>query len=132
MATHDALAGLTILLVEDEYYLADDMRIILEDAGASIIGPFATVEKAHAAVREVKFDCAILDINLNGKHSFEIASLLVERNIAFIFVSGYDAAIIPKDLQHVPSMTKPIGTAALLRCVAEAADRPLAERAPAI
>jgi len=64
------LAGKTVLVVEDEYYIADDLRRTLNDAGADIVGPFATVAKAHQALDEGNFDCAVIDLNLHGRGDY--------------------------------------------------------------
>jgi superfamily II helicase len=37
------LAGRRVLIVEDEYFLADDFRQILADYGAEVLGPVATL-----------------------------------------------------------------------------------------
>ena len=41
------LRGARVLVVEDEYYIADDLRRALEAAGAEVVGPFSTIEKAN-------------------------------------------------------------------------------------
>ncbi|NYI23307.1 response regulator [Sphingobium indicum] len=46
-----ALAAQTVLIVEDDYYLAFDTADALRDAGAGILGPFPTEEKAMDAIR---------------------------------------------------------------------------------
>lgn len=46
--------------------------------------------------------------------SFGFARLLVERGIAFGFVSGYsDTLDFPVDLRHVPLLNKPFDEAAM-------------------
>ena len=41
-------SGAAVLVVEDEYYLAREMADHIERVGGSVIGPFATTEKALA------------------------------------------------------------------------------------
>ena len=58
------LDGLCILVLEDEYILAEDAMRMLRRAGAAVVGPFETTEEVIAAVAEAKPDCAIVDLNL--------------------------------------------------------------------
>ena len=39
--------------------------------------------------RDADIDAAILDVNLDGQESFPAAEILLERNIPFVFASGY-------------------------------------------
>ena len=68
------LAGKRVLVVEDEYYIADDMRRMLSAAGATVVGPCASLSKAEAAVDEGDFDCAVIDLNLGAKARFRSRS----------------------------------------------------------
>lgn len=65
------LVGLRILVVEDEYLLAEDMRETLEAEGAEVVGPVARLS-AGLALLDVgpAIDGAVLDINLQATWSF--------------------------------------------------------------
>ncbi|MGN7161469.1 response regulator [Sphingomonas sp. SAFR-052] len=85
------LSDCHILVVEDEYLLARDLQIELEDAGAIVIGLEGSSESALDKIRNtVKIDAVILDLNLGGKNAFGVADELMARQIPFIFASGYD------------------------------------------
>ena len=56
-----------VLLVEDEYYIADDLRRTLDAAGATVVGPCSTLFKAQEAVEKGAFDCAVIDLNRDGE-----------------------------------------------------------------
>lgn len=112
------LSGYRILLVEDEYFLADDMMRALKSAGAEIAGPVDTREGALGFVEAASpLDGAILDINLHGKMSFEVASALQARSVPFVFTTGYDQAAIPPEFAHIPRWEKPFDPAALARAL---------------
>ena len=112
------LSGYRILLVEDEYFLADDMMRALKSAGAEIAGPVDTREGALGFIEAASpLDGAILDINLHGKMSFEVASALQARSIPFVFTTGYDQAAIPPEFADVPRWEKPFDPAALARAL---------------
>jgi CheY-like chemotaxis protein len=94
----DQFKGKRILVVEDEYFIADDTRRRLESLGASVIGPAASVARAIALIRWHKVDAAILDIKLNGETSYPVAEELERLAIPFVFASAYDR-ILPQKFQ---------------------------------
>ncbi len=71
------LSGRSILVVEDEFLLAEDLREQLVLAGAAVIGPVATLAKALDLIAAgVALDAALLDVNLGGQKVFPLADLL--------------------------------------------------------
>jgi DNA-binding response OmpR family regulator len=62
-----------VLLVEDEFLIAEDLASASSAAGATLIGPAYTVE---AALRLIEsggaLDGAILDVNLKGEAAFPL------------------------------------------------------------
>src|SRR5215469_16414565 len=59
------LAGRRILIVEDEFFLADDLRQILDEQHAETLGPASTIAKALTLIDAGgRIDCAVLDLNL--------------------------------------------------------------------
>lgn len=59
-----SLKGLRILVVEDEPFIAFDLMMAIEDAGAIAVGPAATVAEALDFIESHTPDGAILDVNL--------------------------------------------------------------------
>lgn len=53
-------------------------------------------------------DIALLDINLMGHTSFDVGRTLLRRGVPIMFLTGYEANILPDDLADIPVMTKPI------------------------
>ena len=88
-------AGSHILVVEDEYLLADEIRQLLEAAGAVVVGPVATVADALTLLDEERVDAAILDVHLGDELVFPVAEELENRLVPFVFATGYDPAFIP-------------------------------------
>jgi DNA-binding NtrC family response regulator len=113
------LHGRRVLVVEDEYYLADDIRRTLTAAGANIIGPFSTLREAQIAVDDRDFDCAVLDLNLHGESAAPIAEQLLDRGKRFVLATGYGSSAVPERLQDVPRVEKPFDPAALLNVVSQ-------------
>ena len=88
----ELLRGKNILIVEDDYLVADCTRRELEKCGALLIGPVPSVERALELVDEQKPDAAVLDINLAGEKVYPLADILSERQIPFVFATGYEAS----------------------------------------
>ncbi|RTL59021.1 MAG: response regulator [Sphingobacteriales bacterium] len=78
-----------ILIVEDEFIVANDLRIILEKAGYSISGIAASVKEALEMLEKRVPDLVVLDIYLQGDLTgIDLAMQLREKNIAFVYLSA--------------------------------------------
>ena len=98
-----------VLLVEDEYMLADESELELGDAGAIVLGPIGTLEDALVLIRsEARIDGAVLDVNLGGEMAFPAADMLCERGVPFVFTTGYDDRMVPSRFSSIVRCEKPI------------------------
>lgn len=113
------LAGRRILVVEDDFYLADDAARALRAAGARVVGPTPRSTLALDLVARDGIDAAVVDINLGEGLSFELADALKRHGVPFVFVTGYDEVLIPPRLAHVAMVQKPAEMKALVRAVAD-------------
>ena len=102
-----ALASRRVLVVEDEYFLADEMAQVLQELGAQVVGPVPTLEKALAVLAGERVDAAVLDINLKGQAVYPVADKLREQGVSFVFATGYDQKSIPDAYKDVPRWEKP-------------------------
>jgi DNA-binding response OmpR family regulator len=108
------LAGRRVLVVEDEYFLADDLARALTALGAETIGPYGDVNEATLVVdRDVAIDAAIMDVNLRDELIFPLARLLRARKVPFVFTTGYDGRSIDAEFQDVQLWGKPLDVTAL-------------------
>lgn len=117
MSEEAGLAGLRVLVVEDDYYLATDGKEALELAGAEVMGPTAKESEALRLAKSGMVDCAVLDINLGAGPSFSVAEALREQSIPFLFTTGYDAVSIPSAYRDVERLEKPVDEANLVEAV---------------
>jgi len=106
-----------VLVVEDEYFLADDMAQALRKLGAEVVGPVPTREAALALVAEKRVDAAVLDINLKGQTIFPVADALTAQGVPFVFATGYDETAVPPPYRSVPRWEKPFDPDALARAL---------------
>ena len=101
------LKGTRVLIVEDEYYLADDLSRALSGAGAEIVGPVGTLEDAENTVSEGEFDCAVVDMNLRGDFAYAVAQRLGASGVPYVVATGYNQSSLPDSLANVPRIEKP-------------------------
>jgi CheY-like chemotaxis protein len=102
-------AGCRVLVVEDEFLMAEELRDALEDVGARVLGPAPSVEAALALLDGTPaIDAAILDVKLGGECSFAVADALVARGVPFVFATGYDASALPLAYRGAHRCEKPV------------------------
>lgn len=116
------LAGIRILVVEDDFLLAWNEQETLEEAGAVVIGPCSN-ERSALSAAEGPVDCAVIDLNLGTGPTFKIAAALRAKDIPFVLVTGYDATAIPNDMLDVKRLQKPVDNRELVRAVCSLCDR---------
>ncbi len=136
----ESLPKLTILVVEDEAVIAENLRFTLEDLGYEVLATcytFAEAQAALAAPAPVP-DLVLLDINL-GHADPARTGLALARQLAgqggppFIFLTAYsDLGTVRQATQLRPSgyLVKPVGSGALFAAIQLALDR-AASRQPA-
>jgi ActR/RegA family two-component response regulator len=116
----ERLHGMRLLIVEDEYLIAADLAVALEERGAMVLGPVGSIADALALIAaEDTLDAAVLDINLGRERAWPIADALRQRGVRFIFATGYDPWIIPEPYREVPRCEKPVDTRVLARLLNE-------------
>jgi DNA-binding response OmpR family regulator len=103
-----SLAGLSVLVVEDDYLLAKEVASILREHGAVVLGPVPDVARGRALLSESRQDCALLDINLKGQFVYELAEELIKLGVPPIFTTGYDSSFLPRQLIGRACLQKPI------------------------
>jgi CheY-like chemotaxis protein len=111
------LQGRRVLIVEDQYLIADEMRRSVEALGGAVVGPAPSVEKALGAMGEDGVDLALLDVNLGGESVYRLADMLVSRGTPFIFATGYARTAMREGYADAPHIEKPVTVAALCSCL---------------
>jgi len=97
-----------ILVVEDEFLIAQDIADALEAGGFEVLGPCPTVEKALAYLDDsARCDAAVLDVSLRNQSSLPVAKLLTELGIPFAVVTGFSPGQLPAEMAGIPVLTKP-------------------------
>ena len=85
----DPLPGRRIMVVEDEYVLADELDVALTSAGAIVLGPMSSVKAALGLLEAgTAPDVAAVDVNLGGELAYPLADALRARKVPFLFTTG--------------------------------------------
>lgn len=112
------LEGKRILVVEDDYLIAQDLCDLLSSYGAEIVGPAGRVDDGlELAQNTARLDCAVLDLNLRGESAADIARVLRSRHVGVVIVSGYDSGDIAEEFADTPRLVKPVDSNRLCRTV---------------
>jgi CheY-like chemotaxis protein len=109
------LAGLRLLIVEDEYLAAHDLAATLRELGASVLGPAPSSNSASSLTSALRPDCVLLDVNLDGEYAYQLAMQLKSQGVPVVFTTGYDSSAIPTHLRALPYVQKPYDRALLIR-----------------
>ncbi|HEX9513911.1 MAG TPA: sigma 54-interacting response regulator [Puia sp.] len=95
-----------ILIVEDQFVEANDLRLMLEKAGYTVCGIARSVPKALEILKEEKPGLVLLDIFLKGRLTgIDLAKQLREENIAFVYLSANSN----EDILAAAKATEPYG-----------------------
>jgi CheY-like chemotaxis protein len=114
------LAGRHILVIEDDFLVAQALCDQMREAGAAVLGPVGWLAEAlsfmdcHAG----QFDGAVVDINLHGEKSYAVADWLVQHNVPFVFATGYGEDAIEKPYLEYPRCAKPFSEDSLISALA--------------
>ena len=101
------LSGRHILVVEDEMMVLMLIEDMLEELGCRSVTAAATVERALALIDGNTFDAALLDMNLNGANSQDVAAGLATRRVPFAFSTGYSTLKMAPIYRDRPVLRKP-------------------------
>lgn len=107
------LNGIRVLVVEDEGAIAMLIEEMLEDIGCAVVGSVARLAKARDVARSIEIDLAVLDVNLAGQLVFPVAEILRDRNIPFLFSTGYGASGLQGEFALRPVLHKPFSQSEL-------------------
>ncbi|HVY86981.1 MAG TPA: response regulator [Caulobacterales bacterium] len=107
------LRGARVLVVEDQYLIADDLRRMLTACGVEVLGPIGRLDAARAIAAAERIDAALLDIDLKGAPVYPLVEDLRQRSVPYAYLSGYCREMVPADFAAGTHLEKPIQANAL-------------------
>ncbi|WP_093002226.1 response regulator [Rhizobium sp. NFR07] len=113
----------TILVVEDEFFIALEIKTALISAGFNVLGPAASVDHALELMHDTKPDAAVLDVDLGGERVTPVAMQLTTLGTPFVLASAADPAALAQNaaLAGVRNLGKPTDMQQLAMAVADIA-----------
>lgn len=103
------LDSVRILLVEDNFVVADSLRALLLAYGGTVVAMVPSVAEALAIVDSESVDVAVLDIHVKDGTVEPLADRLSARRIPFLFLTGYgDDGLLPERMRGRPRLDKPV------------------------
>ena len=100
------LAGKHILIVEDDFLAAEDMRHAVESAAGGVLGPAPSAEQALWWIELHQPDCGILDVDIGPLTTTPVAQRLKELNVPFVVATGFSRELLPPLLCAAPYLAK--------------------------
>ena len=104
-----------ILIVEDEPFIALELKASIEDAGGKVVGPVGSVQAALELLKTDVIAAAILDVQLSDGNVTPVATALIAVGIPVVFQSAVN---LPSDLRRqcpdVAYYKKPVSTQLVL------------------
>jgi CheY-like chemotaxis protein len=120
MSTDGNLGALRVFIVEDEPILAMNAEDMLNELGHTVSASTTRLDTALALAENSEFNFAILDINLAGSKSFQVADILRKKRIPFIFTTGYGVNGLDANFRGQHLLTKPFGVRELEHMIVRA------------
>lgn len=112
-APYPRLKDRDVLVVEDEELIASVIEEMLLELGCRRVWVAATTQEASNVLGLHRPDIVVLDLNLGGESGFQLAQMLTEASIPFVFASGYGRGGLPDAWSSRPMIQKPFRLEAL-------------------
>ena len=116
----------TVLIVEDEFLIAMDLKLRLEGHGWRVLGPAATVEAALRLLEEERPSVVLLDVDLGRRLVTPLAEVLRARQVPFALATAHEQPekFGGEALAGVPNVGKPAAERRLLTVLAQLTGKP--------
>jgi DNA-binding response OmpR family regulator len=113
------LPGVRVLIVEDQWHVANALRSLLEVEGMEVSGPAGKTADARRLADTHRPELAVVDINLKGEMAYSLIDDLHDRGVRVVVVSGY--AVLPRLTAKVSAvLQKPFNGPELLAALRRA------------
>jgi DNA-binding response OmpR family regulator len=119
----DPLRGASILIAEDNPYIALALEEMMIEHGIRVIGSARTVKEALALCEAPEIDLALLDVNLGDEKIDPVAERLAARLTPFVFATAYGRSGVPESFRNSPIVEKPFFIDEMLRTLRGALTR---------
>ena len=103
------LAGVRIMIVEDDFLVGIGLKKMLEKVGCEVFGPLPTIVEGHRMLEGEAIDIAVFDLNVIGGSIIPLAEDMRDRGLPFIFVTGFtNPQQLTEEMKTRPCLQKPV------------------------
>ena len=115
------LDGMRVLVMEDEFLIALEVEQLCRDNGAAEVVIVSNLDALGPDPFALEPHVAVLDLLLEGRTTTGVANQLLERDIPFVFATGYtkDEAML-EGFEGIPLVGKPFSGSDLLNALSDA------------
>ncbi|MES1200306.1 MAG: response regulator [Pseudomonadota bacterium] len=107
-----------IIVVEDESLIALMLEDLLMEFGHCVVGVAGNLSQAKALAAAGGFEIALLDVNLAGEQTSDLARSLLSQGVGVVMATGYGVSGVEPDLvDRVITLQKPIDETALAAAI---------------
>jgi CheY-like chemotaxis protein len=117
-----ALRGKKVFVVDDEAIILMSLEDMLQEIGCEVAASAVSLREAIEIAASVDADAAVLDVNLGGVTSADVAGVLTARGIPVVYATGYGASGAPSNCPAARILTKPYMLSDLARALADTLD----------
>ena len=126
LASRGSMAAIRVLICDDESRLVNLTAGLLRECGYDVLA-VKSGEEAITLVSQQSVDVVILDVNLPGEDSLEVARRLLQiRSVAIVLSSGFAEEDVDIDLLKLPGvrafLAKPYGIEVLATTIRRVVD----------
>jgi DNA-binding response OmpR family regulator len=107
-ASNDSFHGATVLIVEDDELIANELKTLILEGGGSVLGLVVDGDTALTILEESRPNAVLLNVQLAAGRGREVARRLRELDLPFVVASTFDRHdIVSAELSAVPYFSKP-------------------------
>jgi DNA-binding NtrC family response regulator len=108
------LAGMTVLVVEDEYLIALEAQRMIEEAGAEAVLLASSIAEVRKLLADgPRIDAVVLDLRLGKDDATPLIGAFGESGIPLLVATGFDTGA-PED---IPRLSKPYRETELVEAI---------------
>lgn len=104
-----------VLVIEDELLIGLDLVSTLEDAGFHVVEHASTEREALDLIAHKPWHAVVADANLNGRSIDYVATVLRDKSIPFLIVTGYNRDHLPSSIGEAVVLGKPVANSVLVQ-----------------
>lgn len=112
------LAGARVLIVEDNFLIAEQLSRLIQDEGRRLWGR-SPLRKGRARSLEAGRSTAPFSMSAQREESTRVAQLLEERHVPFLVLTGYEREFISNRFSQAPYVSKPFCEKSLVALASE-------------